>query len=730
VHNSLMYVAKLPGRQLLDPGTFDTGEKASKTHAWWSGSGNDFDCAPQGARNLDISIPGLAALPAGTTVKLSMKSLWDIEWDYDYGYVLTTTDGGKTYASNESENGYTTPNAGVPGNANQNACQAQYDNGLTGSSGSYEAGTQDLDRVLSDYPEAVFLADSFDISELAGQQQGALRFSYATDPGLARPGWFIDDLKVTATTPSGQQVLLETDFETTGGPDDARIFNGGCREDLTVAQSCTLGWKYLQAGAESEQDHAYYLEMRDRSGFDNDGHGQIDRDPIGFEAGLYLAYTDEAHGYGNAGTADPPAQSPLDATPEPGSATPNLNDAAFTAATGRSTYSDSGEGHTDNYSDPANTSTDSRYPDVANPWRFRYDCLGFQVLSMQGGDVGPPTSDGDLTGSVKFTMGQGCGRFDYGYTPVTAAPANTAPTASATATPTSAGVGEPVDFTASGSLDTESPHDLDYSWDFGNGGSTKDASGVDVTHAFPQAGTYDVTVTVTDPMGATDRDTVTVTVAGDAPGNQAPTAAARIMPEVPYTNMPVTMTGRDSSDAETSSGSLVYEWSFGDGGDPVDAVGMRVRTSFKEPGYRTISLTVTDAGGKSTTVRKRVLVRHEVACNVSRVDRPGSWRTVRDGRVRGGSYCDNAGRGSGRDVMSLSFRGPQVDVWFGRATGGGTAKVLIDGKRVGTLSFAGAHARPVLTAHRIFSGLGQGRHHVRLVVLKGKAFVEGFGIIG
>ena len=117
--------------------------------------------------------------------------------------------------------------------------------------------------------------------------------------------------------------VLVADLETSGGPDDGRIFNGGCRKDLSVAQSCTQGWKFLQAGAASQQDHAYYLEMRDRSGFDFDGKGQADRGGAAFEAGLSLVYTDEAHGYGNAGTDDPPAQSPLDSTPTPGSASPN-----------------------------------------------------------------------------------------------------------------------------------------------------------------------------------------------------------------------------------------------------------------------------------------------------------------------------------------------------------------------------------------------------------------------
>ena len=34
---------------------------------------------------------------------------------------------------------------------------------------------------------------------------------------------------------------------------------------------------------------------------------------------------------------------------------------------------------------------------------------------MSGQGVGPKRSDGDLTGTVRFRLGSGCGRFDYGY---------------------------------------------------------------------------------------------------------------------------------------------------------------------------------------------------------------------------------------------------------------------------------------------------------------------------
>ena len=412
VRNSQMYVAKLPGRTLLDTKVFTTGDGASKRSAWFSGSGNDFGCATDGgAKNLDVSLPGARQLPAGTTITASFKSYWDIEWDYDYGFVLTSTDG-KDYTSHASENGYTTSNLDpTQGNPNQNGCQAAYDNGITGTSGSYQAGTEVVDRKAGNTPAPVFLADSYDVSDLVGAKTPVLRFSYSTDPGLARPGWFIDDLEVTATLPDGtKKKLFASDFEKTGGPEDPQVFPGGCKSD--GPGTCTLAWNYVKAGQAADFDHAYYLEMRDRSGFDLDGKGQVDRDPITFEPGLSLGYTDEAHGYGNAGTDNPPAQHVLDSVPDPGNDAPDLTDAAFKATSGRNAFSDFGAGWIDNYSDPSRQAKDA---EATTDWLFDYRCLSFKVLSMKGDSDGPSRSNGDLTGTVAFTMGKGCGRFDYGY---------------------------------------------------------------------------------------------------------------------------------------------------------------------------------------------------------------------------------------------------------------------------------------------------------------------------
>jgi M6 family metalloprotease-like protein len=639
VHNAQAYVAKLPGRRLIDPAKFDSGDKASKSHAWWSGSGNDYGCPPQGGHNLDIALPKAADLPEGSTVELTFKSLWDIEWDYDYGFVLTSGDNGETYTSHESKNGYTTPGSTNP---NANGCQSTFGNGLTGSSGSYDAGSAQTDRLLGEYPASVFLADAYDVSELAGAEHPVLRFTYATDPGLARPGWFVDDISVVATKPDGTKVtLLKTDMESSGDPDDPAFFNGGCKglpgQALTTATRCTDGWNHVDASSSSPADHAYYLELRDRSGFDYDGKGENDRDPITFKPGLSLVYTDEAHGYGNVGTDNPPAQSPLDANPEPGSDTPDLSDAAFTAR-GKAKFSDSGAGHVDNYSNPTE---DRPAGDVQDPWRFDFDCLSFQITRMAGDDLDAPPAAGDLNADVVFDLGSGCGRFDHGYS-AAAAPRNAAPTARASAAPQPARAGRPVRLSGRGSTDDESTRDLQYSWDF-------------------------------DVRRDSNRD--------------------------------------------------------GRAGNDKNAVGRDVRTTYRKPGLYTARLTVTDRDGAVDRRTLRVRVLRSVACQSSKVRWAGSWRS-RSGAGAGGTYCDNLGTRAGRDSLTLRFTGPRLTLAYGTARRGGSAVVLVDGRRRGVVEFDGRSRRPRFGRFRTWSDLGRGEHTVRLVMRRGGGYVDDFLIMG
>ncbi|HEX9888273.1 MAG TPA: immune inhibitor A domain-containing protein, partial [Nitriliruptorales bacterium] len=306
VHNAEAYTAKLPPKLLIDPALVENG--ASSPWLYFSGSGNDFGCSPTGGHNLDIYLPELEQVAEGSTVTLAYKTWFDIEWDYDYGFVLISDDEGTSYQGVQSQQGYSTPSSQNP---NQNGCLNNYDWGLTGTSGSYQAATAEADRILGEYPEGdSFVDDSYDISALAGTK-GVVRFSYATDPGLARPGWFIDDVVVSVDG----EPFYESDFSQTH--EDGRIFPGGCGEEIRVAAACTVGWARISATEGSPADHAYYLAMRDRSSFDfKDGRGQSDRGDISWSPGLYMMYTNESRGYGNTGVDGAPAQSPLDSQPQ------------------------------------------------------------------------------------------------------------------------------------------------------------------------------------------------------------------------------------------------------------------------------------------------------------------------------------------------------------------------------------------------------------------------------
>ncbi|MEO6351262.1 MAG: immune inhibitor A domain-containing protein, partial [Candidatus Limnocylindrales bacterium] len=308
IHNGQTFALKLPRRVLIDEAK--VAAEASLPNLWYSGRGNDFGCTPVAGHNLDITLPELANVDPGATVTLTYKSSWDIEWDFDYGFTMVTTDGG-TYTSLPSANLYTTPKTLNPNNS---SCLDQHDNGLTGTSQSYLDNTFAADRNPASpmYPGSPFIQDEYDLSPYAGDTGVVLRFSYFTDPGLDRPGWFIDDLEVRADG----NLIYSSDFTNN---DELRFFPGGCGGNgIKTASTCTAGWSLIDATSPSSLDHAYYLELRDRSGFDFDGQGQSNRGAIGWSAGALIEYTDEARGYGNNGSGMPPKQHYLDSQPDPG----------------------------------------------------------------------------------------------------------------------------------------------------------------------------------------------------------------------------------------------------------------------------------------------------------------------------------------------------------------------------------------------------------------------------
>ena len=92
------------------------------------------------------------------------------------------------------------------------------------------------------------------------------------------------------------KTIWSSNLEKSGGPNDSKVFNGGCRGKIQVADACTVGWNYVDTGTPAPLDHAYFLSMRDRSGFDSDSHGQNDRDAHARRVTRYPRWSDAGRG--------------------------------------------------------------------------------------------------------------------------------------------------------------------------------------------------------------------------------------------------------------------------------------------------------------------------------------------------------------------------------------------------------------------------------------------------
>ena len=103
--------------------------------------------------------------------------------------------------------------------------------------------------------------------------------------------------------------------------------------------------------------------------------------------------------------------------------------------------------------------------------------------------------------TVRLTVHDDDGAAAVGELTIVVHEPNLAPTAAFTAAPSTAVPDEPVAFDASGSYDPDGSL-VSYLWDFGDGSI---GSGAAIAHRFSQAGTFPVTLTVTDNDGARAR---------------------------------------------------------------------------------------------------------------------------------------------------------------------------------------------------------------------------------
>lgn len=150
-----------------------------------------------------------------------------------------------------------------------------------------------------------------------------------------------------------------------------------------------------------------------------------------------------------------------------------------------------------------------------------------------------------------------------------------------------------------------------YRWSFGDGTSSTSKT---PSHVYASAGTYPVTLTVTNSKGSSISPAVNVTTSGGGGTNTCPNPPGQFMDMV-YTGATsgcATASSTPCSVAETVSFSASsfgyvfqtcdsFSWNFGDNSSP--ASGKNVNHTFSAVGNYTVKITVTNVNGTSTGQR-------------------------------------------------------------------------------------------------------------------------------
>ncbi len=157
----------------------------SGDYAFWSNKGDESDMTL--TRAFDFT-------SVSSPITLTYQTWYDIETDWDYVYLLASTDNGDTWQFLDTPSGTDT-----------NPTGNSYGHGYTGDSGGGE-----------DVSQAEWIQESVDLSPFAGQQV-LLRFEYVTDAAVNGEGLMLDDIAINETGYS-------EDFEAGDGGWDAQGF--------------------------------------------------------------------------------------------------------------------------------------------------------------------------------------------------------------------------------------------------------------------------------------------------------------------------------------------------------------------------------------------------------------------------------------------------------------------------------------------------------------------------
>ncbi|MFY9717382.1 MAG: PKD domain-containing protein [Thermoplasmata archaeon] len=161
-------------------------------------------------------------------------------------------------------------------------------------------------------------------------------------------------------------------------------------------------------------------------------------------------------------------------------------------------------------------------------------------------------------------------------------------------------VGAAVAFTAGATLGTGG---YTYAWNFGDGSPISAAA--DPTHTYAAAGTYTVTLNVTDSIGSWNQTTFTVTVDPRLTATAAPNKAATDLGDaVTFTATPAGGSGSYAS----------YAWTYGDSDT---GTGASASHTYAGTGTYTVDVTVTDSLGFTVEATTSVTINPDLTGAIS-----------------------------------------------------------------------------------------------------------------
>jgi PKD repeat protein len=174
-----------------------------------------------------------------------------------------------------------------------------------------------------------------------------------------------------------------------------------------------------------------------------------------------------------------------------------------------------------------------------------------------------------------------------------------APTASFAFSPTAPLPGQAIFFNASASTPAAGRSIVRYDWDFGSG---RTGEGVTVSKTYDTAGSYVVTLKVTDDASQVATTTQTVTVGGGT--STLPTADFVFSPENPTPGQMIFFNA-SASTAGPGRRIVSYRWDFGSGRT---GEGVTISKGYDTAGSYVVTLTVVDDQGQQGIMSKTVAV--------------------------------------------------------------------------------------------------------------------------